>query len=337
MISTFPAQETSRRIEEALRAVLPRSVKVHGTRGDTGHDFEINGIPIQVKWIGECGLRQVREMLINLHHRPAIVVARRASPGAREELSKAGVGWVDETGAAEIALGQLIVSKSGRPDGRREKPPKWTPAVLAVAEALLCDTKATVSATAAVTKLSPATCTYALRALTDLQLLTSGARRGRDSARHITGIPQLLDAYAAATVAQERSVSLTVGVTWKDLLSGLGEAGRGWTKAGKVWAATGSAAAAVMAPYLTSVTTGEVYVDAETIAGLEAAAIDMGLRPIDGGRITLLPFPTVTSKLLIKAQQGLNVAPWPRVYADLRRQGVRGEEAAEHLREVLHG
>ncbi|MGK5088243.1 hypothetical protein WDW86_11855 [Bdellovibrionota bacterium FG-2] len=120
-------------------------------------------------------------------------------------------------------------------------------------------------------------------------------------------------------------------------LSDLSEAGKGWTKAGKVWAATGSAAAAVMAPYLTSVTTGEVYVDAKTIAGLEAAAIDMGLRPIDGGRITLLPFPTVTSKLLLKKHPGLIIAPWPRVYADLRRLGVRGEEAAEYLREVLHG
>ncbi len=26
--------------------------------------------------------------------------------------------------------------------------------------------------------------------------------------------------------------------------------------------------------------------------------------------------------------------PWPRAYADLRKVGVRGEEAAEHLKEV---
>lgn len=29
--------------------------------------------------------------------------------------------------------------------------------------------------------------------------------------------------------------------------------------------------------------------------------------------------------------------PWPRVYVDLPAEGVRGEEAAEHLREVMHG
>ncbi|MGD0836257.1 MAG: hypothetical protein ABSB49_06400, partial [Polyangia bacterium] len=28
---------------------------------------------------------------------------------------------------------------------------------------------------------------------------------------------------------------------------------------------------------------------------------------------------------------------WPRVYADLRHTGVRGEEAAEHLREIVRG
>jgi len=30
----------------------------------------------------------------------------------------------------------------------------------------------------------------------------------------------------------------------------------------------------------------------------------------------------------------MRTAPWPRVYADLRRAGVRGEDAAEHLRSI---
>jgi hypothetical protein len=38
---------------------------------------------------------------------------------------------------------------------------------------------------------------------------------------------------------------------------------------------------------------------------------------------------------LAKEMEGLRVAPWPRVYADLLSLGVRGEEAAEHLREVV--
>ncbi len=59
------------------------------------------------------------------------------------------------------------------------------------------------------------------------------------------------------------------------------------------------------------------------------------LRPIEGGRLTLRSFPTVAVRELAGEVGGLRVAPWPHVYVDLRRSGVRGEEAAEHLREVV--
>jgi hypothetical protein len=81
----------------------------------------------------------------------------------------------------------------------------------------------------------------------------------------------------------------------------------------------------------------EVYVDAKTIAGLGAVAAEAALRPIAGGRLTLRPFPTLAARRLASEIGGLHVAPWPRVYADLRAFGVRGEEAAEHLRDVIRG
>lgn len=54
------------------------------------------------------------------------------------------------------------------------------------------------------------------------------------------------------------------------------------------------------------------------------------------GRLRLAPFPTATTRQLATAADGLRVAPWPRLVVDLRRSGVRGEEAAEHLRETVH-
>ena len=93
----------------------------------------------------------------------------------------------------------------------------------------------------------------------------------------------------------------------------------------------------MLAPCLATVTTGEVYVDRTTVAGIESAAARVGLRPIHGGRLTLRPFPTVTARRLAATRGGLRIALWPRVYADLRAVGVRGEEAAEHLREVVRG
>ena len=105
------------RLETAIAAVLPRSVAVRCHRV-VGHtvSLALNGKRITVRWIGEGGLRQARESIADRNSLPEVVVARRMSPGAREALSAVGVGWVDESGAAEIAEGSLIVSRSGRPE-----------------------------------------------------------------------------------------------------------------------------------------------------------------------------------------------------------------------------
>jgi len=67
---------------------------------------------------------------------------------------------------------------------------------------------------------------------------------------------------------------------------------------------------------------------------LESVARSVDLKPIEGGRLVLRPMPigwTERSRQLI---DGVYLAPWPRVYVDLRTLGVRGEEAAEHLVDV---
>ena len=91
----------------------------------------------------------------------------------------------------------------------------------------------------------------------------------------------------------------------------------------------------MLAPQLTTIGAVEVYVDAETMAGLAAVAAGPELKPIEGGRLTLRPMPTRCVRHLARELDGLWVAPWPRVYVDLRAIGVRGEEAAEHLLERM--
>lgn len=325
------------RARRAVTAILPRSVDIEAGADDHSADLVVNGVPVQVKWIGEGRLRQVRDMLAHVRERPDVVVARHLSPGAREALTRAGVGWIDETGAAEVSLPRLVISRSGQPEQRPEHEPRWTRSVLAVAEALLCGSDATVSAAKEATSLSTASCAKALGTLTDLGLLTASARRGRASGRRVEDSDRLLDAYAAAAVARRPNARLSVGVAWRDPLAGLSSVGSQLTSASVDWAATGTAAAALLGPYLTSFQTAEVYVDAYTHPELEAVADEAGLRPMEGGRLLLRPFPTVATRRLATVLEGVAVAPWPRVYADLRITGVRGEEAAEHLREVMRG
>lgn len=331
--------QAANRAEQTVLAVLPRSVEVsNAPTSDTAADLIINGQPLTIKWAGEGHLGDVRNLLKDTSHpHPDIVVAQRLSPGARAALNEAGVGWVDETGAAEIAIGHIIVSRSGtsqKPAPETLK--RWTPAVMAVAEALLCGVAATVAATESATGLSTGSCTAALRYLTDLELLQAAAQRGRDSARRIEDRDTFLASYAAAAQATTDPISLQVGVAWRDPVAELIATGKRWHTAQVNWVATGSVAAAVMAPYLSSVTSTDVYVDATSIVSIEAVAKTADLQPIEGGRLTLRPFPSEAVRRLSETIDGLRVAPWPRVYVDLRRTGVRGEEAAEHLLEVIH-
>ena len=331
-------RDSGRRAVDAVRAVLPRGAKVRvGEEGDAGIDISVNGHSFVIRWIGDGRLADANRIVSTRRGRPDIAVARRISLGARETLAEAAIGWVDETGAAEIASGTIVISRPGRPPKPAGPPERWTPSVIAVAEALLCGTKATVAATQEATGLSNGSSTTGLRVLADFGLLEADAGRGRDSARRVADQDLLLDAYAAAVEALPPSISLQIGVTWRDTIDGVMQTGAKWDKAKVAWAASGAVAATVLAPLLTTVNAADVYVDAETILGLEAAATAAGLRPIEGGRLTLRPFPSVTVRLLATRVDGLMVAPWPRVFADVRTVGVRGEEAAEHLREVMHG
>jgi len=334
-MTTVRERDPGRRADDAVRAVLPRAAKARTGDVDTGVDIIVNGHPFQIKWIGDGRLADAKRVVSTRRGRPDIAVARHMSPGAREMLVEAGIGWVDETGAAEIAAGAIVISRPGRPPKSTRPPKRWTPSVIAIAEALLCGTKATVAATEEATGLSNGSCTTALRVLTDFGLLEADAGRGRDSARRVADQDRLLDAYASAVEAAPPSISLQIGVTWRDTIDGVVQTGAKWDKARIVWAGTGAVAASVIAPHVTTVNAADVYVDADTILGLEATARAVGLRPIEGGRLTIRPFPSVTARRMATRVDGLMVAPWPRVFADVRTVGVRGEEAAEHLREVM--
>ena len=309
----------SPRAQQVFLAVLPASVR-DGSSLLAG---------LRIVWAGEGNLGDVRQFL---SQQPDIVTAHHLSPGARQALAEAGISWADETGAAEVAIGTILVSRTGRPLPPRNPAIRWAPATLAVAEGLLCGVEATVAATREATGLSTGSCTTALQTLTTMGLLEAEVARGRGAGRRLRDASALLSAYATAAVELRSPLFLQVRVTWRDPVAGLLELSRRLN-----CYTTGAVAAAVMAPHLTHIGASEVYLEVETLAGLQAMAEQAGLKPIEGGRLTLRPMPTRTISRLAQSVGGLRVAPWPRVYVDLRSVGVRGEEAAEHLREVCCG
>ena len=328
----------SRRIIDALSAVLPANARLRFMKREGGVTvLSLAGRRLRACWITSGWPGQIKVILDTLLTPPDLVVAPQMSPGARALLSQEGIGWVDELGGAHCALGNIIISRTGHPPPPRPRTERWSPSVLAVAEAMLCGVTPTVDAVRTATLLSTGATTNALGFLTHGGFLEAAATRGRHSARRLKDADHLLEAYCTAVAerAESQKISLMVGGTWRVLLTGIKASGQEWDKHKIAWATTGAAAAEVLAPTMTTLGSALVYVQADTVAELEGIARKVGLQPIEGGRITLKPFPTVTALHLATTVDGLKVVPWPRVYADLKMVGVRGEDAAEHLREVM--
>ena len=330
IVATAPPE----RLERAVRAVLPPDSLVNiDDLGDGLLGVDAAGSRFTARWVGEGWLRDAKAAL--RAGKVDVIVARRMSPGARAAATEAGVGWVDECGGAYIVLPRLVIIRSARKGPKVQRPPHWTRSVIGAAEALLLGTRPTVAEVEGATGLSAGSATKALAVLSELGLLRSEAARGRGSAREIVDRDHLLDAYAAAATALSPALSLRVGLGGRDLVDELAKLGERWDALGVPWAATGAAAALVLGPYLTEVAGLDVFVDAPTTAILDSVAEASALRSMEGGRLVLRPFPTSVTRRLSSQADQLRVAPWPRVYADLRTTGVRGEEAAEHLRDVV--
>jgi hypothetical protein len=327
------------RAVNAFTAALPVGAKVRERSAVGPHRdviVSVAGNDLRLRWLPVGWPRQVAGALGQ--NPPAqVLAAPLMSPGARKAASDAGVGWVDESGAAEIDLPNLIVAKTGDSRVPLDTRVGWRPATLAVCEALLgCGVPATVSSVVTATGFSMSTAATALKFLERQGLLDSAALRGRAAARRICDRDELLDAYAAASVRLRSAISMQVGVLWRNPVAGALEAGRLWTRADIVWAATSALSASVLAPMLTEIAPMEIYLPARAPGDLRRAAAAAGLPEIDGGRLALRPFPTpADTRLTTVLGGGLRSALWPRVYADLRTAGVRGEDAAEHLRQEM--
>lgn len=330
----------TRRAESALRAALPTDVDVVVVADSPARDLDVHvgGGSVRVRWLPVGWPREV-EATLNARRRPDVVVAPIMSPGARSAAERAGVGWLDETGAANISLSKpiVIVKTDGTPRVPLESKVGWRRSTLAVCEALIAGTaQGTVNSVVAATGLSLGSATSALKFLETQGYLESSASRGPSAERRIVDRDLLLDGYATAAARLRVPTAVQVGVLWRDPAVDVVSAGRMWDAQGITWAMTSALSASLLAPFLTEPAPLEVYVEGRTPGDLHRVAQAAGLSAIAGGRLTLRPFPTSAGSVVTaEVAPGAHSVLWPRAFADLRVVGVRGDEAAEHLREVM--
>ncbi len=333
---------STERAVKGLRAVLPRSASFStvvepspGSPREPRQDalIRVAGQTIAIEWLRAGTLPAVKNVL-NRHPLPTVIVAPKMSEGARAAASQAGIGWVEETGAAEISLPFLIVSRTA-PAQPASKQVRWRASDIGVAEALLEGVRPTVDGVTKATGMSSSTVTASLTFLAAEGQLEADAARGRKSARRLSDPAVLLDSYASAVSDVAPKGEIRVGLLARDPLAAIAEIGESWRKHNVTWAATSAVAAAALAPFATQVAPLLVYIDANTHPQLVYSAGLVNLSPIRGGRLALRPFPTKATAKLCEWRDGLAIVPWARCYADLVTTGVRGEDIATNLREVM--
>lgn len=337
------------RIRRILTNALPSSaeVKVVPRPHEVGPAFDVTVRTGATKhrflagWAGEGWPGDVKKLML-LVPKLEIVVASKLSISAKALLEEQGIGWIGEAGETNInqSSGLIIVRDLAPVRSRQpEVSGRWSRSMLAVAEAALSGITPTVENIEKTTGLSRNATATGLARLEKLGLLERlQASRGPRSGRRIVDPDALLDSYATAAAEQRsKKQTLLVHRLWnvdpmrtlrKEIAPALSDSKHSW-------AVTGVAASMLIAPYLTDVTTLDLYVDAELMSNPERLASSFGARIVERGHvIEVRETPTVISAKG-PVVDDIHVALPVRVYADLLSAGGRRAEAAQHLREGL--
>jgi len=327
--------------------VLPQGLKVavhpHDSTGPT-FDVSIRAGQAEhwfvVGWSAEGWPADVSR-LTALVPRIDVVFAPNLSQGARDWLTENNIGWIDEVGRANIILpsGLVIFREPAEHRPPRQLPARWTRTTVAVAEAALAGITPIVEAVERATGLSRGATANALAQLESLHLLERPAsQRGPNSARHIVDRSRLLDEYATAVrTLRVKEPTVRIHRLVNDPLVDLSrEIAPALDMEGIDWAITGTAASAILAPYLSDVTVLQLYIRDGLFGDPEGLAMILGGRVVKKGhRIEIRRAP---SKLTTRGPviERIRLALPVRVYADLLADGGRPAEAAHHLRETLN-
>ncbi len=333
----------SRALERPLTSVKetgPRTAHVTISSGRTNHRLEL-------RWVGRgwpADLEQVLDGVPASWPRQLVLVAQRFSPGALEQLAELDANWVDEAGAARIETASgLLVMRHPRGDATRSKTAqgfRWASSSEEIAELLLARPPTGVFSAVELAERSGwshAQTTKLLRQFNSRGWVDKvGGSRGVGSGWRLADPAGLLDAWTQHLISHPPQTVLAHRVLPNPMQFAREELVRALNKR-MTWALSGWAGLELSAPFATAVPVLHVAVEAQTLVDgrlLEAMRLSR-LREVDeGARVAFRALSPFVLSLAMK-QRELPVVSAPRLYADLRALGGRGEEAANHVREEL--
>jgi len=333
----------SRVLERPLKSIQEtgrRSARATLVVGNAAHELEL-------RWVGRgwpVDLEQALDSVPNPWPRHLVLVGQQFSPGAVDKLTQRRANWLDETGAARIETNSgLLVFRELDEAGAEHRVPRvlrWAPSSLEIAEWLLTDPPPeTFNARefADRSRWSYAQTTKVLRQLSAQGWVNkTGGSRGVGSGWQLADAAGLLEAWTTYLVSHRPE---TVGAhrVLRDPMQFARTELAQTLSAEMQWALSGWAGLELAAPFVTAVPVIQVAIDANALVDgrLREAMRSLGLREVkEGARIEFLAL-SAFSLSLSREFHGLPVVSPPRLYADLRALGGRGEEAAEHVRQEL--
>jgi hypothetical protein len=325
---------------ESIQEMDRRSARATVVVGNAAHELEL-------RWVGRGwpgDLEQALDSVPEPWPRQLVLVGQHFSPGAVEELTQHRANWLDETGAARIETdtGLLVFRESDEAAAERGLPHglRWAPSSLEIAEWLLTEPPRepfNAREFADRSRWSYAQTTKVLRQLSARGWVKkTGGSRGVGSGWELDDPAGLLEAWTtylmthrSETVGAHRVLRDTMQFARKELAQTLSPEMQ--------WALSGWAGLELAAPYVTAVPVIHIAVDSNALVDgrLREAMRTLNLREVrEGARIEFLAL-SKFSLSLSRDIRGLPVVSPPRLYADLRTLGGRGDEAAEHVRQEL--
>jgi hypothetical protein len=273
--------------------------------------------------------------------RQLVVIGQRFSAGALDLLRERDANWVDETGAARIETDSgLFVVRTGVEEARSAAALRWGASAVDATELLLADPPDGTFNAADIAERSGWSHPQITKLLRQFNaqgwVKKVGGSRGVGSGWQFGDPDALLEAWAAhliedppRTVLAHRTLREPMRFLRDDLARELSARMR--------WAVSGWAGLELDAPFVTATPVLHAYVAADAFddGRLRAAMQATQLREVEEGARVVFRALSPVGLSLAHDENGIPVVSPPRLYADLRALGGRGEEAAAHVREEL--